>query len=226
MPNLRTNEGRNRPLARSHALIEILVTGAGDRTATIRGYAPIAFDIEGHADSANSPFFASERNLPRLRALTRSFRASPRSPPPARPGSRSGGSGQTPRSVEREDERGKLRSGQQLRSHQRLPVRGSVAPERGMDARELAPGRAVGRDPSVGEVPRYCGRDLAAVGPNRVADRQIQERLYLPRPKRQVLPRALRPHAVAVLDVQIPPGSGFPYRALPVETLFGEVPRK
>jgi len=29
--------------------------------------------------------------------------------------------------------------------------------------------------------------------------------------------------AVAVLDVQIPPGSGFPYRALPVETLFGEV---
>jgi hypothetical protein len=32
--------------------------------------------------------------------------------------------------------------------------------------------------------------------------------------------------AVAVLDVQIPPGTGFPYRALPVETLFGEVPRK
>jgi hypothetical protein len=30
--------------------------------------------------------------------------------------------------------------------------------------------------------------------------------------------------AVAVLDVQIPPGTGFPYRALPVETLFGEVP--
>jgi len=30
--------------------------------------------------------------------------------------------------------------------------------------------------------------------------------------------------AVAVLDVQIPPGSAFPYRALPVETLFGEVP--
>jgi hypothetical protein len=29
--------------------------------------------------------------------------------------------------------------------------------------------------------------------------------------------------AVAVLDVQIPPGTGFPYRALPVETLFGEV---
>ncbi|MDQ2945458.1 MAG: hypothetical protein M3Y27_05860 [Acidobacteriota bacterium] len=29
---------------------------------------------------------------------------------------------------------------------------------------------------------------------------------------------------VAVLDVQIPPGTGFPYRALPVETLFGEVP--
>ena len=33
-------------------------------------------------------------------------------------------------------------------------------------------------------------------------------------------------NAVAVLDVQIPPGTGFPYRALPVETLFGEVPRK
>jgi hypothetical protein len=32
--------------------------------------------------------------------------------------------------------------------------------------------------------------------------------------------------AVAVLDVQIPPGTGFPYRALPVETLFGEVPGK
>jgi hypothetical protein len=32
--------------------------------------------------------------------------------------------------------------------------------------------------------------------------------------------------AVAVLDVKIPPGTGFPYRALPVETLFGEVPRK
>jgi hypothetical protein len=30
--------------------------------------------------------------------------------------------------------------------------------------------------------------------------------------------------AVAILDVQIPPGTGFPYRALPVETLFGEVP--
>jgi hypothetical protein len=30
--------------------------------------------------------------------------------------------------------------------------------------------------------------------------------------------------AVAVLDVQIPPGTGFPYRALPVETIFGEVP--
>ena len=30
--------------------------------------------------------------------------------------------------------------------------------------------------------------------------------------------------ALAVLDVQIPPGTGFPYRALPVETLFGEVP--
>ena len=30
--------------------------------------------------------------------------------------------------------------------------------------------------------------------------------------------------AVAVLDVQIPPGTGFPYRALPVETLFGEIP--
>jgi hypothetical protein len=29
--------------------------------------------------------------------------------------------------------------------------------------------------------------------------------------------------AVAVLDVQIPPGTGFPYRALPVETLFGEL---
>lgn len=29
---------------------------------------------------------------------------------------------------------------------------------------------------------------------------------------------------MAVLDVQIPPGTGFPYRALPVETLFGEVP--
>ncbi|HXP86539.1 MAG TPA: hypothetical protein VN841_17555 [Bryobacteraceae bacterium] len=31
-------------------------------------------------------------------------------------------------------------------------------------------------------------------------------------------------NALAVLDVQIPPGTGFPYRALPVETLFGEVP--
>jgi uncharacterized protein (TIGR03437 family) len=30
--------------------------------------------------------------------------------------------------------------------------------------------------------------------------------------------------ALAVLDVQIPPGTAFPYRALPVETLFGEVP--
>ena len=30
--------------------------------------------------------------------------------------------------------------------------------------------------------------------------------------------------AVAILDVQIPPGTGFPYRALSVETLFGEVP--
>ena len=30
--------------------------------------------------------------------------------------------------------------------------------------------------------------------------------------------------AIAVLDVQIPPGTGFPYRALPLETLFGEVP--
>ena len=30
--------------------------------------------------------------------------------------------------------------------------------------------------------------------------------------------------AVAVLDVQIPPGTAFPYRALPVETLFGEAP--
>jgi hypothetical protein len=30
--------------------------------------------------------------------------------------------------------------------------------------------------------------------------------------------------AIAVLDVKIPPGTGFPYRALPVETLFGEVP--
>src|ERR1022692_4879485 len=30
--------------------------------------------------------------------------------------------------------------------------------------------------------------------------------------------------ALAVLDVQITPGTGFPYRALPVETLFGEVP--
>jgi hypothetical protein len=30
--------------------------------------------------------------------------------------------------------------------------------------------------------------------------------------------------AVAVLDVHIPPGTGFPYRALPVETLFGELP--
>jgi hypothetical protein len=30
--------------------------------------------------------------------------------------------------------------------------------------------------------------------------------------------------AVAVLDVQIPPGTAFPYRALPLETLFGEVP--
>jgi hypothetical protein len=30
--------------------------------------------------------------------------------------------------------------------------------------------------------------------------------------------------AVAVLDVQIPPGTAFPYRALPVETLLGEVP--
>jgi hypothetical protein len=31
-------------------------------------------------------------------------------------------------------------------------------------------------------------------------------------------------NAVAVLDVQIPPGTAFPYRALPVETLFGELP--
>jgi hypothetical protein len=31
-------------------------------------------------------------------------------------------------------------------------------------------------------------------------------------------------NAVAVLDVQIPPGTAFPYRALPVETLFGEIP--
>ncbi len=30
--------------------------------------------------------------------------------------------------------------------------------------------------------------------------------------------------AVAILDVQIPPGTGFPYRALPVQTLFGEIP--
>jgi Arylsulfotransferase (ASST) len=30
--------------------------------------------------------------------------------------------------------------------------------------------------------------------------------------------------AVAVLNVQIPPGTGFPYRALQLETLFGEVP--
>ena len=30
-------------------------------------------------------------------------------------------------------------------------------------------------------------------------------------------------NAVAVLDVQIPPGTAFPYRALPVDTLFGEV---
>jgi len=30
--------------------------------------------------------------------------------------------------------------------------------------------------------------------------------------------------AVAVLDVQIPPGTAFPYRALPLATLFGEVP--
>jgi hypothetical protein len=30
--------------------------------------------------------------------------------------------------------------------------------------------------------------------------------------------------AVAVMDVKIPPGTGFPYRALPLETLFGEVP--
>ena len=30
--------------------------------------------------------------------------------------------------------------------------------------------------------------------------------------------------ALAVLNVQIPPGTAFPYRALPVETLFGEVP--
>ena len=32
--------------------------------------------------------------------------------------------------------------------------------------------------------------------------------------------------AVAVLDMQIPPGTGVVYRALPVETLFGEVPGK
>jgi hypothetical protein len=32
--------------------------------------------------------------------------------------------------------------------------------------------------------------------------------------------------AVAVLDMQIPPGNVIVYRALPVETLFGEVPRK
>jgi hypothetical protein len=30
--------------------------------------------------------------------------------------------------------------------------------------------------------------------------------------------------AIAVLDVQIPPGTSFPYRALSVETLFGELP--
>jgi hypothetical protein len=30
-------------------------------------------------------------------------------------------------------------------------------------------------------------------------------------------------NAVAVLDVQIPPGTGFPYRALPADTIFGEV---
>jgi hypothetical protein len=30
--------------------------------------------------------------------------------------------------------------------------------------------------------------------------------------------------AVAVLDAQIPPGNGVAYRALPVQTLFGEVP--
>jgi hypothetical protein len=30
--------------------------------------------------------------------------------------------------------------------------------------------------------------------------------------------------ALAVLDVQIPPGNGQVYRAIPVETLFGEVP--
>ena len=30
--------------------------------------------------------------------------------------------------------------------------------------------------------------------------------------------------ALAVLNLQIPPGTAFPYRALPVETLFGEVP--
>ena len=32
--------------------------------------------------------------------------------------------------------------------------------------------------------------------------------------------------AVAVLDMQIPPGNGQVYRALPVRTLFGEVPGK
>jgi hypothetical protein len=32
--------------------------------------------------------------------------------------------------------------------------------------------------------------------------------------------------AVATLDVKIPPGTAFPYRALPLETLFGEVPGK
>lgn len=32
--------------------------------------------------------------------------------------------------------------------------------------------------------------------------------------------------AVAVLDMQIPPGNGQIYRALPVKTLFGEVPGK
>ena len=30
--------------------------------------------------------------------------------------------------------------------------------------------------------------------------------------------------AVAVLNMQIPPGTAFPYRALPLQTLFGEVP--
>ncbi len=45
------------------------------------------------------------------------------------------------------------------------------------------------------QVPGYGGRDLAATRPDRVADRPLQERLYFPQPKRQVLPRALRPHA-------------------------------